>query len=245
MFDAPLRLILAALAALVSTFSIAIVEPAKPSPVRAAEPVAIGTSRLGRPIVGWHRRAVGTPTRRVLVVGVIHGDEPAGRAVVDRLSNMELPDGVDLWAIPSVNPDGEAAKTRGNAHGVDLNRNFPAGWLAPGTDAFTSGGYDSGPTPASEPETMSTMAFLRQIRPDVTIWYHQPWDSVVCSEPAAAAVCNRYATSVGQDVIAAPRPGSVLQWQAAEGLGAALVVEFAEGEPSTAAIERHARAAVG
>ena len=32
-----------------------------------------------------------------------------------------------LWTIETVNPDGVAAGTRGNAHGVDLNRNFAAG----------------------------------------------------------------------------------------------------------------------
>ncbi len=62
-------------------------------------------------------------SRRVLVVGCIHGDECAGTAVVRRLEQLPPPD-FDLWVVPTLNPDGRAAGTRENARGVDLNRNF-------------------------------------------------------------------------------------------------------------------------
>ncbi len=73
----------------------------------------------------------------LLMVGGIHGDEPVGRELLlwtlehicDIYKHHEpmknLIDSLDLWVVPSLNPDGYAAMSRYNAHHVDLNRNFP------------------------------------------------------------------------------------------------------------------------
>ena len=65
----------------------------------------------------------------VLVVGVIHGDERAGLRIIDalrrRVADPATLQGKQLWLIPSVSPDGMRMRTRKNARGVDLNRNFP------------------------------------------------------------------------------------------------------------------------
>jgi len=88
----------------------------------AAAAVLLGRSWEGRAIRAVE---VGDPRgTRVLVVGCIHRNEPAGIAIAQRLERSS-PRGVDLWIVPVLNPDGRAADTRGNAHGVDLNRNFP------------------------------------------------------------------------------------------------------------------------
>ena len=84
-----------------------------------------------------------------LVVGVIHGSEPAGLAVIAQLRRLPLPPHVHLWLVPAANPDGLAAGTRQNADGVDLNRNWPMAWVHNGV---TWDGYYSGPKPMSEPE---------------------------------------------------------------------------------------------
>ena len=89
-------------------------------------PLEIGRSVLGQPIEVIRR---GDPDGvRVLVIGVIHGDESAGLAIIDELERLDLPGDVELWLVPSMNPDGERSVRRHNANGVDLNRNFPQNW---------------------------------------------------------------------------------------------------------------------
>jgi len=88
----------------------------------APQPLAIGHSVRGRPIVAYERGDRSAPA--TLVVGVIHGSEPAGLAVISRLRRMPLPPHVHLWLVPTVNPDGLAAGTRQNAQGLNINRDF-------------------------------------------------------------------------------------------------------------------------
>src|SRR4051812_31595005 len=110
----------------------------------------IGRSVRGKPIVAT-RYGDAASNRVALVVGVIHGDEPGGLRVAAALRRIAPSiEGAQLWVIPTVNPDGLRAHTRKNAHGVDLNRNFPYRWQ----DRIPqSSGYYPGPHPASEPET--------------------------------------------------------------------------------------------
>jgi protein MpaA len=128
----------------------------------------IGTSIQGRPIEAIR---MGDPKGvTVAVIGVIHGNEEAGLLITDELVNMQIPKGVNLWVIPSINPDGTALDRRGNANRVDLNRNFPYGWARigqPGNWQY------AGPNRASEPETKAIVAFFREIKPALGLWYHQ------------------------------------------------------------------------
>src|SRR4051812_35641815 len=81
-----------------------------------------GRSVAGRPLEVQRTGEPAAPTR-VLVVGSIHGNEPAGHAVVRQLRTRTPPAGVQLWLVERANPDGTRAGTRQNARGVDLNRN--------------------------------------------------------------------------------------------------------------------------
>jgi hypothetical protein len=129
----------------------------------------VGTSVLGRPIVAIHRAHPGA-TRTVLVVGNVHGNEQAGLRVVRRLRDRaDLPADLDLWLVPSGNPDGTAADTRTNAHGVDLNRNFPYLWHSSARTATWSG-----PHALSEPESVALRDLVRRLQPVLTFVFHQP-----------------------------------------------------------------------
>ncbi len=131
--------------------------------------ITIGTTVQGRPIVAIRRWTTGW-TKKVLVIGNMHGDERAGIKVVDRLRTRTLPKNLNLWLIPSINPDGTAAKRRTNARGVDLNRNFPRRWVSAGKGTSKW----SGPSAGSERETQALLRFVKERRPRTTIVFHQP-----------------------------------------------------------------------
>src|SRR2546425_8668593 len=123
--------------------------------------VLLGRSWQGRPIAAIE---VGDPSgRRVLVFGCIHGNETGGIAIARALGRL-APRGLDLWIVPDLNPDGVAADTRQNAHGVDLNRNFPWRWRD------LEGIYDSGSGPLSEPEARVAGRLILRVRPTISIW---------------------------------------------------------------------------
>ncbi len=184
---------------------------------------------------------VGDPAApvRVLVVGCIHGNEPAGVGVVDRLVPASPPPGVALLLVRTVNPDGERLGTRQDARGVDLNRNFPTRWAPAGPHGST---YYPGPSAASEPETRAVMRLVAQQRPAVTVWYHQHLDLVDLSG-GDPAVSRRYARRAGMRAAQLQRfGGSVATWQNATYADAtAVVVELPARVPS-ALLARHAGA---
>jgi murein peptide amidase A len=220
----------------------------------ADPPAGVATDRqlIGRSVQGRAITAaqVGDPTgtRVALVVGMVHGDERAGLRIVRTLKRVAVgqPEelaGTKLWVIATVNPDGQRARMRKNARGVDLNRNFPYRWHG---DVPHSSGYYPGPRPASEPETRSVMAFAKRIQPDLSIWYHQPWGAVLaCNrQPHAAA---RYARLVGMRTSCRGTRlrGTVISWQRHAFPGStAFVVELGERGVRGAAAARHARAAL-
>ena len=156
----------------------------------------LGTSVEGRPIVAERR---GTPGGRVvLVIGVIHGNENDGLAIMERLHELDVPDGVDLWLVDSMNPDGVAHDVRHNANQVDLNRNFPHDW---GPIGVPGDGQYAGPSAASEPETQAMVTFISEIRPDLTLWYHQDLFRIAPGRGRDGVIRERYAELTGLPVV--------------------------------------------
>ena len=199
-----------------------------------------GQSVEGRSLDVVHRGDPDAPLR-ALVVGQIHGDEPGGRSIANAVLRATPPEGVQVWVIRTMNPDGAARRTRQNAHGVDLNRNFPHRWRK----ARRKGRYWPGPRAASEPETRWAMRLIRAIRPHVTVWLHQPYGFVVPSDGVDRRVLRRYATTAKLPVRRLPRyRGTVTGWQNTRlrPAGGAFVVELRWGRQSRATIRRHVRA---
>ena len=166
------------------------------------------------------------PAHRLLVVGCIHGTEPAGLAIARALVRGGAVPGAEIVVLRSLNADGCAAGTRGNVHGVDLNRDF----LASGR---------------REPETRYAMALIRALRPAVTVWFHQPEDRVR-AWGRSRATARRFAALLGgllpYESVAWPH-GSATSWQnRLFPRTASFVVELPPGPVPPRLVPRYVRA---
>ena len=101
----------------------------------AVQPASIRTEVIGRSVQGRiiECLTIGEGPMTVMFIATIHGDESAGTPLLDRLAREASAKPAPAWMrdrtlviVPLANPDGFAAHRRGNANGVDLNRNFPA-----------------------------------------------------------------------------------------------------------------------
>jgi murein peptide amidase A len=201
--------------------------------------IPLGRSVQGRPIsvtvIGDLRAS-----RRLLLVGCIHGNEPAGIAVAHRLAQGLAPHGAALWILPDLNPDGVAAGARQNAHGVDLNRNFPYAWQPLGS----LGAVDySGPSALSEPETRIAHALILRIRPTITIWLHQH-GALTDVSGGSVRLERRFAALSGLPLRRLTRyPGSAAGWQDHRlPHSTAFVAELPAGPASGARLRHYVRA---
>jgi hypothetical protein len=130
----------------------------------------IGTSAEGRSITALR---YGDGERTVLVVGQTHGDEEGGLRVLLRAASLSLPDGLTLWVVPTMNPDGLAMDTRFLDNGTDPNRQA-----------------------TSQREQQAVYDFALEVRPSLSIWYHQNYGWVGGSG-ASMAAARKYQALTG------------------------------------------------
>lgn len=243
-------LVATGLLALVAAPALASGQGAAPEPTTPTTPQPsgalierLGTSVLGRPI---QARVLGDPAapHRVLIVGCVHGTERAGIAITKALRDATPPAQTAWWIVDTVNPDRctGGRRLRGNAHGVDLNRNAPYRWrhLDP-----PGGTYYAGPRASSEPETRAVLGLVRRIHPDVTVWFHQH-ARLVDTSRGSRTIIRAYARRVGLPAIDyGTRPGSLSTWQShAFPHDTAFVVELPAGALPAAKVRDHV-AAIG
>lgn len=127
------------------------------------------------------------PKGKILFIGGIHGDEYAAISItylwLKALLNPENPTPYHWLFLPVANPDGLLQKnsTRMNAHGVDLNRNFPSpDWDALAMKSWKNHTHSNprrfpGYRANSEPETQWIVKVIKAFQPDAIISIHAPY----------------------------------------------------------------------
>lgn len=165
-----------------------------PMPTSPAVPEweVVGTSVQGRSL---RVLTVGHGPRKVLFIGGIHGDEAEGSVAASKLPEAfeaaGLSDAVTLTILEDANPDGRAAGTRGNANGVDVNRNFPA-------SNFDSTDPSNGGQPLSEPEARVVGETIDRIAPNLVLVAHS-WAGrqFINFDGPAREIADRFSASSG------------------------------------------------
>lgn len=178
------------------------------SKIGCQQTITIGKSAAGKDIQACQiSGSVIDSQNALLVIGTIHGNEPDGMRVVDELLKNPAPDGTEIWIIRDGNPDGSELVTRRNANKVDINRNFPIKWLASDPSLRTY----SGPSPASEPETVALMKAVQIIKPTQIVVFHQPFDQIDCPPERTTQISDRLSGLTGyrSECIPGEKSGSV------------------------------------
>jgi len=159
-----------------------------------------GRSVHGLPLWTNDVLPAGAPKFRVLLLGGIHGDELASVTLafdwiarshgvqaqaMPRATKTGKPTISDVaWRfVPLLNPDGllHAPSTRVNAHGVDLNRNFPTADWARDAQPYWIKRTKRDPRrfpglqPLSEPESRWLLEQIDQFHPDLIVSVHAPY----------------------------------------------------------------------
>ena len=125
--------------------------------------------------------SVGNGKDTCFIFACIHGDEPAGKTLIEQLMehlrlNPNLLKNNTLILMPEANPDGFAENTRCNRRGVDLNRNFQTSNRV-NQPAF-------GMAPLSQPEARAIRDIIWLYKPSRIISIHQPLECIDYDGPA-------------------------------------------------------------
>ncbi len=163
----------------------------------------------------------------------IHGEEPETTFALSRALRQLSEPPPHCAVVLAANPDGLIRGTRGNARGVDLNRNFPTRDWRPEPVAHRSTLEDPrdvvlspGSHPGSEPETRALTELIEGLTPETVIALHAP---LACIDDAnQGPLARRLAERTGLPLVTDvgyPTPGSFGSWSAERGI-ASITYEF-------------------
>jgi murein peptide amidase A len=198
------------------------------------EPTAYGRSVRGVPLEVWRPRARCT----LLIFAGIHGEEPETTYALSRTLRQRAGPSQHCAIVLAANPDGLLRGTRGNARGVDLNRNFPArSWrpdpathrstLTDPSDIVLSPGDHAG----SEPETRALLGLITDLQPHTVVALHAP---LACIDDANSSALGQWlAQRTGMPLVrdvGYPTPGSLGAWGTDNGV-AVITYEFPLAAP--------------
>jgi protein MpaA len=163
---------------------------------------------------------------RLLIFAAIHGDEAETTSALSKALRHLAEPSSHCAVVLAANPDGLMRGTRGNAHGVDLNRNFPTNdWTdepvlhrytleAPRDVALSPGG-----SPGSEPETQALIGLVEELEPEAVVAMHAP---LACIDDPNDSELGRWISErSGLPLvpdIGYPTPGSFGTWAAEQEL---------------------------
>ena len=195
----------------------------------------IGHSVLGAPLEVIECTST---SPQALIFAGIHGDEAETTLLLSRALRLLSPDQLASDVVLAVNPDGLARGTRGNANGVDLNRNFATTSWSSDPTCFKwdrEGNRDvvlsPGVSPASEPETTALVKLVADRSPSIVVALHSPLECI--EEPARSNVGAWLSLQTGMphvEDIGYPTPGAFGAWALEQG-HSAITYEMPNDQP--------------
>ena len=185
-------------------------------------PTHYGRSVLGLPLEVWRPSG----ECHLLIHAGIHGEEPETTYALSRALRQLAEPPEHCALVLAANPDGITRGTRGNARGVDLNRNFPSNDWRPGSITHRSTIQDAsdvllstGEAPLSEPETRALLALIRELTPRAVVALHAPLECI--DDANDSALGRRLAQRTGMPLVrdvGYPTPGSFGSWGSDNGV---------------------------